>query len=172
VELARVDIFPGTYSLTSRFCVHRLSLSSIASCMLALVACYSKPAGPTNLSIEAAAFAPTLHVDLKASTRTSSGLYYRDLLVGDGAAVASGQQVSVRYVGWLPNGEKFDAGPYAFPLGTGAVIRGWDEGLVGMRVGGTRQLIIPASLGYGATGQGKIPPGAILVFNVDLIGVQ
>lgn len=152
--------------------MHRPGLSAIAASVIALAACQSKPAAPTNLTIESATFAPTLHVDLKASTKSSAGLYYRDLLVGDGPAVASGQQISVRYIGWLPSGEKFDAGPYAFPLGTGAVIRGWDEGLVGMRVGGTRQLIIPASLGYGATGSGKIPPDAILVFNVDLIGVQ
>jgi FKBP-type peptidyl-prolyl cis-trans isomerase len=152
--------------------LHRPGLSAIVSAVVALSACHSKPAVPASTTIESATFAPTLHVDLKASTRTSSGLYYRDLLVGDGTAVASGQQVSVRYIGWLPNGEKFDAGPYAFALGTGAVIRGWDEGLVGMRVGGTRQLIIPASLGYGASGSGKIPPDAILVFNVDLIGVQ
>jgi FKBP-type peptidyl-prolyl cis-trans isomerase len=135
--------------------VHRLGLFAIASSVVALAACQSKPAAPTNLTIESATFAPTLHVNLKASTKTSTGLYYRDLLAGDGPAVASGQQISVRYVGWLPSGEKFDAGPYAFALGTGAVIRGWDEGLVGMRVGGTRQLIIPASLGYGAVGRGK-----------------
>jgi FKBP-type peptidyl-prolyl cis-trans isomerase len=152
--------------------VRRSGLFTIASSVLTLAACRSKPAAPTNMTIESATFAPTLHVDLKASTKTSTGLYYRDLLAGDGPAVASGHQISVRYVGWFPNGEKFDAGPYAFPLGTGAVIRGWDEGLVGMKVGGTRQLIIPASLGYGATGSGKIPPDAILVFNVDLIGVQ
>jgi len=152
--------------------VHRPGLFAIASALVMLSSCHSKPPVAASTTIESAAFAPALHVDLTASTKTGSGLYYRDLLVGDGPAVASGQQVSVRYVGWLPNGEKFDAGPYAFALGTGAVIRGWDEGLVGMRVGGSRQLIIPASLGYGSMGQGKIPPDAILVFNVDLIGVQ
>lgn len=152
--------------------MRRHGLSAFLSAVVALSACHAKPSIPASTTIESATFAPTLHVDLKASTKTSSGLYYRDLLVGDGPAVASGQQVSVRYVGWLPDGEQFDAGPYAFALGTGAVIRGWDEGLVGMRVGGSRQLIIPASLGYGSMGQGKIPPDAILVFNVDLIGVQ
>ena len=85
----------------------------------------------------------------------------------------SGQQVSVTYIGWLPDGKKFDAGPYAFRLGTRAVIPGWDEGLVGMRVGGSRQLIIPPGLGYGAMGSPPvIPANAILVFNVDLVGVQ
>jgi FKBP-type peptidyl-prolyl cis-trans isomerase len=147
--------------------------SALALVVIALAACQSKPATPDNLTVETATFAPTLHVDLKASTKTGSGLYYRDLLVGDGPAVTSGQQVSVRYIGWLPDAKKFDAGPYAFRLGTGAVIRGWDEGLVGMKVGGTRQLIIPASLGYGAMGSPPaIPANAILVFNVDLIGVQ
>ena len=139
--------------------MHRHGLFAIALSVVTLAACQSKPAAPANLTIESATFAPALHVDLKASTKTSTGLYYRDLLVGDGAAVASGQKISVRYIGWLPNGEKFDAGPYAFPLGLGAVIRGWDEGLVGMRVGGTRQLIIPSSLGYGATGSGENSTG-------------
>ena len=125
------------------------------------------------MTIPTATFAAKLNVDLKASTRTGSGLYYRDLLVGDGPVAAAGQQVSVTYAGWLPDGKQFDAGPYAFRLGAGSVIRGWDEGLVGMRVGGSRQLIIPPDLGYGAMGSPPvIPANAILVFNVNLVGVQ
>ncbi|MGH7522925.1 MAG: FKBP-type peptidyl-prolyl cis-trans isomerase [Gemmatimonadales bacterium] len=147
------------------FRVRRLA---IVSSIAALVACHPKPVAPIGTSIETATFDSTLHVDLKASTRMPSGMYYRDLVAGNGPAVASGQQLSVTYIGWLTNGEKFDAGSYAFRLGAGSVIPGWDQGLVGMRVGGTRQLIIPSALAYGDAGQGKIPPHAVLVFNVDL----
>lgn len=147
--------------------------TTIVPVLVVLAACHSKPAAADNMTIETATFAPALGVDLKASTRTSSGLYYRDILAGDGPAVAAGQQVSVTYTGWLPDGKQFDAGPYAFRLGARAVIPGWDEGLVGMRVGGTRQLIIPPSLGYGAMGNPPvIPANAILVFNIDVVGVQ
>lgn len=148
------------------FPLRRLVLvSSIAT----LAACHSKAALPIGTSIETATFDSILHVDLKASTRMPSGLYYRDLVAGSGPAIVSGQQASVTYIGWLTNGQKFDAGSYAFRLGAGAVIPGWDQGLVGMHVGGTRQLIIPSALAYGAAGQGPIPPDAVLVFNVDLI---
>ena len=131
------------------------------------------PAG----EIEGAAFADSLHVDLKASTKNASGLYSRDLTVGTGPEVTKGQQVSVHYAGWLPNGTSFDkSGPtdpaLTFTVGAGRVIPGWDEGLVGMRVGGKRQLIIPPALGYGASGNGPIPPNAVLVFTVDLVSVK
>jgi FKBP-type peptidyl-prolyl cis-trans isomerase len=139
-------------------------VSSIA----ALAACHAKPELPIGTAIETATFDSALHVDLRASTRMPSGLYFRDLVAGTGPAVASGQRISVTYIGWLTNGQKFDAGPYSFRLGAGAVISGWDQGLVGMHVGGTRQLIIPSALAYGPVGQGPIPPNAVLVFNVDL----
>jgi peptidylprolyl isomerase len=129
------------------------------------------------VSIETTTFAPALGVDLAASTRTSTGLYYRDLTVGTGATVAAGQLVSVRYTGWLANGTQFDsnvssASPFEFTLGSGQVIPGFDQGIAGMRVGGRRQVIIPPALGYGAAGSGTIPGNAVIVFTVEVVGVR
>lgn len=112
---------------------------------------------------------------------TASGLQYEDTVVGTGATAVAGNHVSVHYTGWLyVNGQastKFDSSkdrgdPFQFPLGGGRVIRGWDEGVAGMKVGGTRRLVIPADLGYGARGAGgAIPPNATLLFEVELLGV-
>ncbi|VVE87947.1 FKBP-type peptidyl-prolyl cis-trans isomerase [Pandoraea bronchicola] len=108
---------------------------------------------------------------------TDSGLQYDDLQVGDGAEATPGKTVTVHYTGWLTDGKKFDSSkdrndPFAFVLGGGMVIRGWDEGVAGMKVGGKRKLIIPAELGYGVRGAGGvIPPNATLVFEVELLDV-
>ncbi|MDI6749885.1 MAG: FKBP-type peptidyl-prolyl cis-trans isomerase [Pseudomonadota bacterium] len=112
-----------------------------------------------------------------SSLTTPSGLIIEDLVVGDGAAATPGQYVTVHYTGWLTDGRKFDSSkdrndPFEFPLGAGHVIRGWDEGVAGMKVGGTRKLTIPPQLGYGARGAGGvIPPNATLVFEVELLAV-
>ncbi len=109
---------------------------------------------------------------------TSSGLQYIDQVVGTGDTATAGQTVSVHYTGWLTNGKKFDSSvdrgqPFSFRLGVGQVIKGWDEGVQGMKVGGKRKLTIPSNLGYGARGAGGlIPPHATLVFDVELLGVQ
>jgi FKBP-type peptidyl-prolyl cis-trans isomerase FkpA len=116
-----------------------------------------------------------------AVVTTTSGLQYEDVTVGSGAEAKAGNHVSVHYTGWLyqngVKGAKFDSSkdrndPFAFPLGAGHVIRGWDEGVQGMKVGGTRILVIPAELGYGARGAGGVIPGnATLMFEVELLGV-
>ena len=112
-----------------------------------------------------------------AEMMTDSGLKYDDTVIGDGATAEKGQTVSVHYTGWLIDGEKFDSSkdrndPFQFPLGAGRVIRGWDEGVQGMKVGGTRRLTIPPQLGYGAQGAGGvIPPNATLVFEVELLAI-
>jgi FKBP-type peptidyl-prolyl cis-trans isomerase FkpA len=109
---------------------------------------------------------------------TDSGLKYDDLKEGGGAEAVAGNQVSVHYTGWLEDGTKFDSSldrnqPFQFGLGKGQVIRGWDEGVQGMKVGGKRKLIIPAQLGYGAAGAGGvIPPNATLIFEVELLEVN
>jgi FKBP-type peptidyl-prolyl cis-trans isomerase FkpA len=113
---------------------------------------------------------------------TPSGLQYDDVTVGEGAEAKAGQNVTVHYTGWLRNddgskGSKFDSSkdrndPFEFALGAGMVIRGWDEGVQGMKIGGTRVLTIPADLGYGSRGAGRvIPPNATLIFEVELLGV-
>ncbi len=121
-------------------------------------------------------FAPALQVNLDSGwTRTASGLYYRDVVVGSGAVVDSGWTVNTRYTGWLANGRQFDTNrearnPLSFVLGTRQVIRGWDEGIEGMRVNSRRRLVVPPSLGYGARTNGDIPAGSVLVFDIDLVG--
>ncbi len=113
--------------------------------------------------------------------KTSSGLQYEDTKVGTGASPKTGQTCVMHYTGWLwengAKGKKFDSSvdrnePFKFPLGQGRVIKGWDEGVASMKVGGKRKLIIPAHLGYGERGAGGvIPPGATLIFEVELLGV-
>ncbi len=115
------------------------------------------------------------------STTTPSGLVIDDTAIGSGEAATAGSQVSVHYTGWLlengAKGRKFDSSkdrgdPFVFPLGRGHVIKGWDEGVQGMKVGGSRTLTIPPGLGYGARGAGGvIPPNATLVFEVELLNV-
>src|SRR4030042_3878162 len=108
---------------------------------------------------------------------TASGLIYEDLQAGDGATAKSGDNVTVNYTGWLADGTKFDSSidrgqTYDFTIGAGNVIPGWDEGVVGMQVNGTRLLVIPPALGYGETGSGTtIPANATLTFEVQLVAI-
>jgi FKBP-type peptidyl-prolyl cis-trans isomerase len=109
---------------------------------------------------------------------TSSGLKYFDQVLGTGDVAVAGKTTTVHYTGWLENGKKFDSSvdrgqPFSFPLGGGRVIKGWDEGVQGMKVGGKRKLTIPSDLGYGSRGaSGVIPPNATLIFDVELLGVK
>ncbi|MDR4307848.1 FKBP-type peptidyl-prolyl cis-trans isomerase [Chelatococcus sambhunathii] len=129
-----------------------------------------------------AAFAATSPLTAAEVKTMSNGLKYVDVASGSGPEAKAGQRVEVHYTGWLDQGgqkgKKFDSSvdrnePFSFSLGAGEVIRGWDEGVAGMKVGGKRTLIIPADLGYGARGAGGvIPPNATLIFDVELLGVK
>jgi FKBP-type peptidyl-prolyl cis-trans isomerase FkpA len=122
-------------------------------------------------------FAPGLGVDLAAMTKTTSGLYYQDLQVGDGTEAVAGTAATVHYEDFLANGTKFDSSrdrdePFTFGVGAGSVIAGFDEGVRGMQVGGMRKLVLPPELAYGEQGAGTvIPPNATLVFDVELLAV-
>lgn len=149
--------------------------------ILALAGCGAEPAETGDAAVagppDAVTYAPDLSVDLATMERSSNGLYYRDVETGSGETATAGQRVTAHYTGWLPDGTEFDSSrggaPFQFQLGAGEVIRGWDEGVQGMRVGGTRQLVIPSELAYGPTGAGGvIPPGATLVFEIELVDVE
>ena len=146
--------------------------SLLLAAMLAaapLSVCQAKPASSAKKKVPAAKGPKTI--------TTKSGLKYLDLKVGTGTVAKAGRLVTVNYRGTLTNGKMFDQSygrePFSFPLGGGQVIKGWDEGVAGMKVGGKRRLIIPASLGYGARGAGDaIPPNSTLIFEVELLAVN
>jgi FKBP-type peptidyl-prolyl cis-trans isomerase FkpA len=133
---------------------------------------------PANPDPAQNTYAPALGVDLVAFSKKQSGLLYQDVTPGTGTVAIASRRVKVHYTGWLPNGTKFDSSrdrgePIEFTLGQGEVIRGWDEGIDGMKVGGRRKLVIPADLAYGAAGSPPdIPPNAVLVFDVELMDVK
>jgi len=114
---------------------------------------------------------------VKAAAASTGGLVSTDTVVGTGAEAVAGKKVTVNYTGTLDDGTKFDSSldrnqPFDFTLGTGQVIKGWDDGVVGMKVGGKRTLVIPASLGYGASANGAIPANSTLHFDIELLNVQ
>jgi peptidylprolyl isomerase len=116
-------------------------------------------------------------IALKNPTTTPSGLQYEDIVVGTGASPQQAGRVTVHYTGTFLDGKKFDSSvdrgqPFTFVIGVGQVIKGWDEGVATMKVGGKRNLIIPADLAYGSRGQGPIPPNTTLYFEVELLSVQ
>jgi peptidylprolyl isomerase len=140
--------------------------------------------GASLLLLSLVAYAEAAYADTSVPSKTTgkpvttaSGLTYYDLKAGDGAQPKSGQRLKVHYTGWLTDGKKFDSSvdrgePFSFVFGVGQVIKGWDEGVSTMRVGGKRQLRIPPELGYGKRGAaGLIPPDATLIFDVELIAV-
>jgi len=118
------------------------------------------------------------HAAEEAMVKTSSGLEYADLVVGKGREAHAGETATVHYTGTLVDGTKFDSSkdrnqPFSFKLGAGRVIKGWDEGVEGMKIGGTRKLVIPSDLGYGTRGAGAaIPPNATLIFIVELLDLR
>jgi FKBP-type peptidyl-prolyl cis-trans isomerase len=153
-----------------------LDRTLITLALIGLVACSGK--SDRTSAAQGGGFSAALGVDTAAMIRTPSGLRYQDIASGEGPQATAGKSVSVHYTGWLPNGEKFDSSrdrnqPFGFTLGAGQVIAGWDEGVAGMKVGGRRKLVIPPDLGYGTAGAPPdIPPGATLVFDVELLGVR
>ncbi|MGD0417749.1 MAG: FKBP-type peptidyl-prolyl cis-trans isomerase [Terriglobales bacterium] len=146
----------------------------LAITLLALAGLIAAQAAPAQKAANASG--PTKVTG--APTKTASGLEYWDIKVGIGAVAQSGQHVKVDYTGWLTNGKKFDSSvgtghPFDFMLGAGQVIKGWDEGIAGMKVGGKRQLRIPPDLAYGDKGfTTVIPPNSTLIFDVQLIDVK
>jgi FKBP-type peptidyl-prolyl cis-trans isomerase len=154
----------------------RLSRAFSFLAPLAFVACLNgtEPNDFPNIPIESTQFASNLNVNLATSTKTSTGLYYRDVVPGTGNTVATGDSVFVYYQGNLSNGQTFDRRiapdpSFAFKLGEPGFILGWSQGIVGMKVGGTRQLILPPSLAYGVAGYyPDIPPNAVLVFHITM----
>ncbi len=132
---------------------------------------------PPPPPLESIAFSPDLAIDLREMIALPSGLHYREVDPGTGAAAAQGDRVAVRYIGWLPDGTIIDENiadeePARFRLGGGSTIRGWDEGITGMAAGGQRMLVIPSQLAYGRWGQGRVPPNTPLVFLVQLLTID
>jgi peptidylprolyl isomerase len=126
---------------------------------------------PRTDIVQRTTFDPSLGVHLDQMVRRASGLYVQDLAVGKGAIALTDESVVVRYVGWLPNGKQFDAGEITVKIGSNSTIRAWEEGLLGMRVGGRRRLVVPPAMGYGGAGAGEIPPNAVLVFEMEMESV-
>ncbi|HEU4885324.1 MAG TPA: FKBP-type peptidyl-prolyl cis-trans isomerase [Longimicrobium sp.] len=147
-------------------------------CLLLLLAGTSAcAAASSSLALESITFAPSLQVELAAMQRTNTGVYYRDLVVGQGPQVSRGHRVAVHFAGFLPDGTQFQQvaapnAPVEFELGTGAVIRGWESGMIGMRPGGQRQLVVPAAQAYGSRQVGRVPPNANLVFVIKLVSAR
>ena len=161
----------------NRFTVWTLGAATLAA--LALAGCRQGGVDQTALPPDrrvAEDYHASLRVNLEEMERRPTGLYVQDLLEGEGARADSGDIVTVHYTGWLPTGRKFDSSrdrdtPFEVAIGYGRVIDGWDQGIVGMRVGGQRRLVIPPAMGYGAQGTGPIPGNATLVFDVELLDV-
>jgi len=138
----------------------------------ALLALAAFAAGCGGNSTTAPEFDASLGIDLASMTKSGSGLYWQDLTVGSGAVAKTGDEATVAYTGWLSSGQRFDSGTFSFTVGVGQVIAGFDEGIMGMKVGGKRKLVIPPELGYGNRGVGSIPPNSTLVFDVELLGIK
>ena len=151
--------------------LEKLMILTLLLVAMAIPACAQKETVPKAPEPEAAS-------KKEATVKTASGLEYIDLVPGTGPSPTAGKGVKVHYTGWLTDGKKFDSSvdrgqPFVFTVGVGQVIPGWDEGVLAMKVGGKRKLIIPSNLGYGPSGAGSdIPPNATLIFEVELLDVE
>jgi FKBP-type peptidyl-prolyl cis-trans isomerase FkpA len=117
-------------------------------------------------------FDPSLNIHLDSMSRRASGLYVQDIVTGTGPFAARGRSVVVHYTGWLPNGKQFETSEITVTLGSNKTIRAWEEGLLGMRVGGKRRLVVPPNLGYGSKGAGEaIPPNSVLIFDLEALEI-
>jgi FKBP-type peptidyl-prolyl cis-trans isomerase len=153
-----------------------LSGTAFLLLLVALTACASAGAGAAGTP-GTTEFAPELGVDLATMTETPSGLHFRDVTPGSGEVARRGSRLSIRYIAWTAAGRQIDdnitaAAPLEFRLGDPSLIRGWNEGLEGMRSGGQRMLVVPPSLAYGRWGRGRVPPNSTLVFLVELVTVE
>jgi len=155
----------------------RVASPAVVACLVAVVSgCAATPWEGSELDPARVTFAPELSVDLAAMDRTPSGLYVQDLNEGTGPVATRTGLVSVHYVGWLPDGTVFDTSvggdPMHFRLGGNEVIKGWNEGIPGMKVGGRRRLVVRPGLAYGSRSVGRVPSGATLVFELQLVEVR
>ena len=155
---------------------------TVTVCLALLAACGGGGSGPAAVTttvpqpiagdVERTQFAPALNVHLDQMVKRASGLYVQDLTMGTGTFASRGRTAVVRYTGWRADGKQFDDGEITITLGTKQTIAAWEEGLLGMRVGGKRRLVVPPNLGYGARGAGNdIPPNTVLVFDMTLTSV-
>jgi FKBP-type peptidyl-prolyl cis-trans isomerase FkpA len=148
---------------------HARRLLRLPAAALLLAACATAPLR----TAESVQFAPSLGIRLEAMERLPSGVHYRDVRSGEGEPVRTGERVRVHFGGWLSDGTQFGgvappAAPLEFELGAGAVIRGWDEGVAGMRPGGQRLLVVPPAMAYGRAGGQTVPGNTVLVFLIEL----
>ena len=156
--------------------IKKMMRAALMMGIVATGACLDSTA-PETKTVEETTFASSLGVDLDASTKTINGAYYRDIVPGTGAPLAVGQTLVVRYTGWLSDGTQFDSNvtkpdALVFKLGAREVIPGFDEAMVGVKVGAKRQLIVPPALAYGPFQYGPVPGNSVLVFNVEVISAQ
>lgn len=168
---------------SARIVMRLARFALFASSLVGLAGCNGSNEGTVDPGVYSsdpatATYAPALNVSLPTMTKSATGLYVKDLVVGTGTVASAGYTARVSYTGWLINGVKFDTsegklpGYFEFLMNAGQVINGWEEGVRGMKAGGKRQLVVPPELGYGTSGSGAIPGNAILVFEISLIQVR
>lgn len=150
------------------------SLTSIVVLTALLAACETSITLPDSGEFEVigtTALAASLDIDLTEFTRLESGVYIQDVTPGTGAVLQQGTSANLEYTGWLSNGTEFDSGTFYFTVGSLEVIPGFELGMLGMKAGGVRRIIVPPALGYGLRGSGPVPGGAIVIFRVNLVEV-